>query len=194
MDEVMEKAVVDEGMEPAVEVPAPEVPDAVVDKYVKPSEAGLYEISAQDSMDMPEVPELSVVFPTREAALEVLGYIPHDVVVMYYGEAEPTDEMKKLGTKITETGSQLEKFLKDRSVLSFQSKSIGCKKCGSQLAKEYLKDDFCPLCGNDLRAPSTIEGEAQYRQRIDTMKKELDYLGVCNQIKNGKIGYLLKVV
>lgn len=171
----------------------PEVPVDVV----LPEEPGIYEYDkeAVDSLiSVFSVPLLKEVFLSRATAVDAISFVGRTVFVSYRAEAEPSEDMKKLSAKIADVRNQMERFLKEKSVLSFQAKTIGCKKCGSQLAKEYLKDDCCPLCGNDLRAPSTIAGEADYRQRIASMESELDDMGMLNQVRNGKVCYLLRVL
>lgn len=174
----------------------PSLPEGMADVpgFRLPEEPGLYELSCQEFGELSGVPVMDALFPYRCQAVDALEYAGRTVAVRYCKDAPATEDMNKLSVKSQELKAQLDKFLKDRSVLSFQSKSIGCKKCGSQLAKEYLKDDFCPLCGNDLRAPSTIEGEAQYRQRLDSLDKELEYLRLCNQLRSGEVSVLVKVV
>jgi len=45
------------------------------------------------------------------------------------------------------------KFQDENSKFHFQNAKaelIGCKTCGSRLAKAYLKSNYCPLCRSDL--------------------------------------------
>ena len=161
--------------------------------YEVPVEPGLYTVSEEEA-GLSGLPLLDAVFATKESLVDTFKYVGQNVVARYRKEAIPSEDMNKLAAKISDVKGQLERFLKEKSVRSFQAKTIGCKKCGSQLAKEYLKDDCCPLCGNDLRAPSTIAGEADYRQRIAAMEAELADLGILNQVQHGEICYLLKIV
>lgn len=164
---------------------------------VLPEEPGLYEYnkeSADALVSHSGVPLVKEIFISKDTAIDALSFVGCSVLVFYRAVADESDDMQKLSAKIADVKAQMEKFLKEKSVRSFAAKTIGCKKCGSQLAKEYLKDDCCPLCGNDLRAASTIAAEADYRQRIASMEEELEGLGMLNQVRNGKICYLLKVV
>ena len=164
-----------------------EYDDIDLPAFVMPDEPGLYEITEEDAQFLP-CSLLDALFLNKLHAIDVLE------VVKFLDKAEDSDEMKKIQSKIEDVKVQLDKFRKERSVRSYQAKTIGCKKCGSQLAREFLKDDKCPLCGNDLRPASTIEQEAAFLARIDAYQKELTELEMINQVRNGQLHYLLRVV
>ncbi len=138
---------------------------------------------------------LQVTCMSRDEAEEILRYLPEGecFAVRYHKEPSPSDGMVKMQQRIDAMEEKRARFLEERSVRSFAAKTIGCKKCGSQLAKEFLKDDFCPLCGNDLRSQSTLDTLAQMDESLRDMKKELFSLTMLNRILNGEIGYLTRL-
>lgn len=170
-----------------------EYDDIDLPAFVMPDEPGLYEITEEDAQFLP-CSLLDALFLNKLHAIDVLEHVGESVVVKFLDKAEDSDDMKKIQSKIEDVKVQLDKFRKERSVRSYQAKTIGCKKCGSQLAREFLKDDKCPLCGNDLRPASTIEQEAAFLARIDAYQKELTELEMINQVRNGQLHYLLRVV
>lgn len=129
---------------------------------------------------------LDVVVNSREDAEKIVGSF-YITAISYRGEAEDTEEIKVLRVKVSEMQERIKKFAEENSVKTFTSKTIGCKKCGSSLAKDYLKSDICPLCGNDLRSPTTIERENALKQKVELMEKQLEDMVYANRILNGKI-------
>ena len=129
---------------------------------------------------------LDVVVNSREDAEKIVGSF-YITAISYRGEAEDTEEIKNLRVKVEEIKERIKKFAEENSVKTFASKTIGCKKCGSSLAKDYLKSDICPLCGNDLRSPTTIERENALKQKAELMEKQLEDMVCANRILNGKI-------
>ena len=127
-----------------------------------------------------------VVVNSREDAEKILGACCI-VAISYRGDAEDTEEIKTLRAKIADMQEKIKKYIEEHSVKTFSAKNIGCKKCGSSLAKDYLKSDVCPLCGNDLRATSTIEGEIALKQKLEAMEAQLSDLVKVNNIMNGKV-------
>lgn len=63
---------------------------------------------------------------------------------------------EKLKLKTDECRTKYLKLANECYPQTLSAEYIGCKKCGSKLAKEYLTHrNDCPLCRNDLR-PKTI--------------------------------------
>lgn len=54
---------------------------------------------------------------------------------------------------------------------------IGCKNCGSKIARKYLRRNFCPVCNADLRPETTLNRIAALKEKADkssdTLKAEL---------------------
>lgn len=127
----------------------------------------------------------------KEGAKRILAETCKDTAICFFADAPVSDEMKRLEASIVDLKDKLAKYIEERSVKTFTYKMVGCKKCGSQLAKDLLKGDTCPLCGNDLRSPSTIEGENRLKARIleaeEALRKETDR----NHVMNGKRQWLV---
>lgn len=50
-----------------------------------------------------------------------------------------------------------------------KSKYIGCKKCGSKLASQYIHGWTCPLCHSDLRSET-------HQKKVESAKQRVSYL------------------
>ena len=72
--------------------------------------------------------------------------------------------------KIKETKLEYEKknFVGNR-----KSSFIGCPRCESKLSRIRLKDNYCPLCGSDLRSKTVCDTLDRYDERIKELKKQI---------------------
>lgn len=70
---------------------------------------------------------------------------------------------------------------------------IGCKKCGSKLARKFIKSNYCPLCGEDMRSKTELLHLARLKQKADAaslaVKKRQDALTK----KSKNIRWLVKI-
>ena len=126
----------------------------------------------------------------KASAEKILNLLEANAAIPFYDDVEDSEEVIAAISKVNDSEEKLTKYVQEKSVRNFQSKTVGCRSCGSSLAKEYLKDDICPVCGQDLRSQGIIDGEVQIRQRIDDAKEALFVQREINRIKNGKILWL----
>ena len=77
-------------------------------------------------------------------------------------------ELENRILKIIETKIEYEKknFVGNR-----KSSFIGCPRCESKLNRTRLKDNFCPLCGEDLRSKTIQDTLDRYDDRIIELEK-----------------------
>lgn len=69
-----------------------------------------------------------------------------------------------------------------------KSEFIGCKECGSKLARTHLRSNRCPLCGKDLRPQTTLDKIKTLYDKANALDKQ-----VKESIKNdSKTNYKLK--
>lgn len=80
-----------------------------------------------------------------------------------YTEPTETKKMKELGGKANEAFKKYSKASSELHVEKITSEFIGCKECGSRLARKHLRSNFCPLCRADLRSPTELK-------RIENLK------------------------
>lgn len=139
----------------------------------------------------PEIVALGAVAWDRKDAVEILTLAGKGHAIKFHADADASEDMARLANSINDAKQRLKKYVEEHSVKTFAFKNIGCKKCGSQLAKDYLKDDFCPLCGNDLRGQSTIEGEQKITAKIAELEASFKEAERINHIVNGKVEWLL---
>ena len=115
------------------------------------------------------------------------------LAVKYYDFSNVKDNKKvdDLEKKIAETREKKSAFAVAHSVKSQKAAYIGCPKCGSKLSRERLRGNSCPLCSQELRAPSTLERLKSYDNRISEYEKQIAQERLKNKQK-AKVMWLVK--
>lgn len=115
-----------------------------------------------------------------EEAVEVCdkysaGGFYSDYAVRFY-DTDAVKESKKvenLKARISELRIKQSEYGNTHSVKLQKAAKIGCKKCGSSIAKNYLKSERCPVCGNDLRAEYILERLRKFDADINKIEKDI---------------------
>ena len=86
-------------------------------------------------------------------AIDQLDRGCYDNLAVQYirSDYKPDDTHKALSKKADEARSEYESRDLDFYPRTISSAFIGCKKCGSKLARTLLRSNSCPVCGHDLR-------------------------------------------
>lgn len=100
-------------------------------------------------------------------ALDKGWYDDHAVQFKDKSKLKPTKQMESMIAKVLKCKADRETYLNSHSVRMHKSEFIGCKNCGSKLARNYLKSETCPVCGKDLRAEYIIERLKKYDDDIE---------------------------
>ena len=90
-------------------------------------------------------------------------------------DAKPSAARVKLMEQYKAAQAARAEFTKKKSVLNYTADFIGCKNCGSKVARKFLHSDFCPVCHSDLRTQSTrdaIEAKIKKEQDIEAKVQE----------------------
>jgi len=125
-------------------------------------------------------------------ALDRGWYDDHAVQFKDKSQLKPTKQMETLIAKILKCKADRETYLSNHSVRMHKSEMIGCKNCGSKIARNYLRTETCPVCGKDLRAEYIIERLKKYNNDIEQMNNKFKEL---QKKQTGKcpIKWLVKV-
>lgn len=95
-----------------------------------------------------------------------------DGCVRFREPAKPSAKMINLEERIKTTRQKKHKFDKVHNVTSRKSAFIGCNNCGSKIARNYLRGDYCPVCNKDLRAEYIVKKLKEYDEKIEFLKEE----------------------
>lgn len=115
------------------------------------------------------------------------------LAVRYRVLAEPTNEIKKLEETLNQARRKYREMGSKLHFSGAKAALIGCKKCGSKLARTYLKTNYCPMCGADLRPDSTKAAIQRQADKIAELEKKVQIAGKEAARKNGKLMWLVKV-
>lgn len=98
-------------------------------------------------------------------------YDDHAVLFLDLDAVKPTKSMEGIKARIEENRKAQAEFIANHHVRDRKSALIGCDKCGSKVAREYIPTtDRCPVCRNDLRPASTKDRI----KRFEAKTKELE--------------------
>lgn len=115
------------------------------------------------------------------------------MAVRYRVPSKPTKETQRLEEGLKQAR---QKYREMEGALHFSEAKaafIGCKSCGSKLARTYLKSNYCPLCRNDLRPDSTKAALQRQATKIAELEKKMRIAEKEAAKKNGKLMWLVKV-
>lgn len=127
------------------------------------------------------------VYSSHDEAMKAIGrldngwYDDHAVLFHDLDAVRPTKSMQSIDAQIEATKKARDEFVGAHHVRDRKSALIGCDKCGSKIARGYLRTDLCPVCGSDLRPASTLERIKGYdtklcrlkARRLDAQKKQI---------------------
>ena len=74
-----------------------------------------------------------------------------------------------------------------------KSSFIACKKCGSKLASNYIRSNNCPLCGNDLRPPTTINNIKRIKEKLEDVSDKIKRIELEHSKKSKNIRWIVKI-
>lgn len=138
------------------------------------------------------------IYPSREEAEEALERIcdrPYKDAAVLFRDLETvrdTKEVTELRERLARIRRESETFVAEHAVSKRKSKSVTCGRCGSTITIAYMRSgNRCPVCGNDLRASSTIARIASFDERM--RKIELRILELkAKSAERAKVRWLLK--
>lgn len=84
-----------------------------------------------------------------------------------------TAAYKKLIERRAETYSKLNSLERKVHYKDVKSSFVSCKKCGSKLSTKYIRSNYCPLCGEDIRPASTLDTIKRYKEKINELDKKI---------------------
>lgn len=90
------------------------------------------------------------------------------------GKFEDTDTYKHLTAKLGNTVQKL-KTLNEKCIFDdVHSQFVSCKSCHSKLAVAYMKSNFCPLCGQDMRNKTVRERVEKYQDTVEKLYTSIE--------------------
>lgn len=112
--------------------------------------------------------------------------VPYTEIVSLEEQIKGKPRLESTYKKILDMNEKAEKAAQEYHELNnafhfrdTKSELIGCKNCGSKLARKYLEGNKCPVCGHDLRPQSLLDRIAvkkakvrEYRKKSSDLMKE----------------------
>lgn len=73
-----------------------------------------------------------------------------------FSKIKPSAQLKTLEERVLKCRKSLREKEGKFHFSEVKSEFIGCKSCGSKIAKIYLRSNNCPVCGSDMRPASVF--------------------------------------
>ena len=98
-------------------------------------------------------------------------YSDHAVQFKDKTSLKPTKQMEDVDKRLSETQKKRKEFIESHMPNRVKAEFIGCRHCGSKIAKSHLRGIYCPVCRKDIRPQSTIDREKGYDAKIAELRK-----------------------
>ena len=119
------------------------------------------------------------VYGSEEEAHEAIkrldrGWYDQLAVLFQQNEEPHDDRIRALRVKCAEAGDEFRR--RDQLLYSQAVKSayIGCKQCGSRLARNYLKVNSCPVCHAELRPEHMLKSVSAAKAKWEKAKQDVE--------------------
>lgn len=104
------------------------------------------------------------------------GWHDRCTAVVPFREIAKSSNTKKLDSleeRLNKEKEKLNSFIIKEDVKNRKSKLIGCPRCNSKINKDYIRNNSCCVCGNELRSETVLNRIAGYENNIQKLKEEI---------------------
>lgn len=122
---------------------------------------------------------LDVTLPSYEEAKEYIE--KHDrnwydcLAVKYldFSKVPPNKKVEELAAKVLTLTNRYREKMNEFHFANVKSEFIGCKTCGSKIARKHLRGNRCPVCSADMRPESTLNSIAAAKAAVEKAEANL---------------------
>lgn len=117
------------------------------------------------------------------------------IAVKYYDTCNvpETEKIKTLRAASTQAYRKYNELSVAFHFANAKSEYIGCKNCGSKIARKYLRRNFCPVCDADLRPETTLNRIAALRTKAEKSSDALKAELTKQALKAKNVRWLIKI-
>lgn len=117
------------------------------------------------------------------------------IAVKYYDTCNvpETEKTKTLRAASTQAYRKCNELSAAFHFANAKSEYIGCKNCGSKIARKYLRRNFCPVCDADLRPETTLNRIAALRTKAEKSSDALKAELTKQALKAKNVRWLVKI-
>ena len=109
----------------------------------------------------------------HEAVEKLDGGDYDNLAVKYYVYHQQNDDkLKLLKQKVSEAYDEYDRRYKILYSDQVTSAYIGCKNCGSRLARPYLKSNSCPVCRAEMRPEYMLKSVSSAKNKWERAQRE----------------------
>lgn len=122
---------------------------------------------------------LDVTLPTSGEAQKYIE--KHDrgwydcLAVKYldFRKVKPSKKIEELEARFNDLGKRYQEKSTKFHFADVKSEFIGCKNCGSKIARKFLHGNRCPVCSVDMRPESTLNSIAAAKAAVEKAEANL---------------------
>lgn len=114
------------------------------------------------------------------------------LAVRYKVMKEPTKALQSAREKLSAAYTHYNELDRKFVFADHSSEFIGCKECGSRIARKYLKSNFCPICHYDMRSDTIKKQIGSAKNKIEELIKKVAEEEKKATEKNFEIRWLVK--
>ena len=117
------------------------------------------------------------------------------IAVKYYDTCNvpETEKIKTLRAASTQAYRKCNELSAAFHFANAKSEYIGCKNCGSKIARKSLRRNFCPVCDADLRPETTLNRIAALRAKAEKSSDALKAELTKQALKAKNVRWLVKI-
>lgn len=82
-------------------------------------------------------------------------------------------QLLTLEKRLQDETSKRNTYYNAHNVQNLQAKYIGCKRCGSKVNKDYIHNNSCPVCRNNMLSDTVQKRLDAFNARIDGLKASI---------------------
>lgn len=120
-------------------------------------------------------------FPNFEEASAFLDEVGKDcvsyvtLVVRYAkGFSDPLGKHARLLKIYERTFARYRSYRDAHAIQKGKPLYVGCKKCGSHLARKFIESNDCPICGGDLRRKNVLIKLNGFEETLSDIRSAID--------------------
>lgn len=142
---------------------------------------------------------IDVTLPNYEAALEYIE--KHDrhwydnLAVKYKAipDGKTSKKLETLRAKLSTTYTEYRKLNESVPAKDFKAEFVGCRHCGSKISKKYIKSNYCPVCGKDMRSETLLKRLQTMQEKCEKLRADIKTEEHNLAEKYGKLCWLVKI-
>lgn len=115
------------------------------------------------------------------------------LAVRFRSPEKPSPATQELERKMLEAECKHRELQHKFHFADAKAEYIGCKTCGSRIARKYLLTNFCPVCRADMRPETVLKQIKNSTEKVDKLRTKLEEQRCKDAAKSKNLKWLVKI-